>query len=216
MLKHIFISTSGIITKKQLEAIFNSPSTFSRAATTTITLTPCYDSNGNQITAVQSTYFHSAGMVQYRLKANADGSNAYCIEPGVYLSGGVNLTESAADAWYNLSINQQRAINTALCYGLEGSASTVTAGAVNTDEAYIATQLIVWEIVNGERNASIPFSLKSGKNGYLSMFCAGGANPNIRTAYNRIVDGMYKFWQVPSMTSAYQSNAPTLDCRICS
>lgn len=203
------ISTSGIITKKQLEAVLNSPSTFSRSATTTITLTPCYDSNGNQITAVQSTYFHSAGMAQYRLKANADGSNAYCIEPGVYLAGGVNLTESAADAWYNLTINQQRAVNTALCYGLEGSASTVTAGSVNTDEAYIATQLVVWEIVNGERNSSIPFSLKSGKNGYLSMFCAGGANPNIRTAYNRIVDGMYKFWQVPSMTSAYQNSEPT-------
>lgn len=34
------IGTSGIITKKQLEAVLNSPSTFSRAATTTITLTP--------------------------------------------------------------------------------------------------------------------------------------------------------------------------------
>ena len=95
------VSTSGIITKKQLEAVLNSPSTFSRAATTTITLTPCYDSNGNQITAVQSTYFHSAGMVQYRLKTNADGSNAYCIEPGVYLAGGVNLTASAVEAWAN-------------------------------------------------------------------------------------------------------------------
>ena len=204
------ISTSGIITKKQLEAVLNSPSTFSRAATTTITLTPCYDNNGNQITAVQSTYFHSAGMVQYRLKANADGSNAYCIEPGVYLAGGVNLTESAAEAWDNLSINQQRAVNTALCYGLEGSASTVTAGSVNTDEAYIATQLVVWEIVDGQRNAIAPFSLKSGKNGYLSMFCAGGANPNIRTAYNRITSRMSKFWTVPSMTHVYEKDAPTI------
>lgn len=203
------ISTSGIITKKQLEAIINSPSTFSRAATTTITLTPCYDSNGNQITAVQSTYFHSAGMVQYRLKANADGSNAYCIEPGVYLAGGVNLTASASDTWNNLTDNQQRAINTALCYGLEGSASTVTAGAVNTDEAYIATQLIVWEIVDGQRNAIAPFSLKSGKNGYLSLYCAGGAYPNIRTAYNRITSGMSKFWKVPSFADDIKSQAPT-------
>lgn len=204
------VSTSGIITKKQLEAVLNSPSTFSRAATTTITLTPCYDSNGNQITAVQSTYFHSAGMVQYRLKTNADGSNAYCIEPGVYLAGGVNLTASAVEAWDSLTLNQQRAINTALCYGLEGSASTVTDGAVNSDEAYIATQLIVWEIVNGERNAVAPFSLKSGKNGYLSMYCAGGANPNIRKAYNRITSGMSKFWLVPSMTHVYEQYAPTI------
>ncbi len=204
------ISTSGIITKKQLETVLNSPSTFSRAATTTITLTPCYDSNGNQITAVQSTYFHSAGRAQYRLKANADGSNAYCIEPGVYLAGGVNLTASAAEAWDNLTLNQQRAVNTALCYGLEGSVSTVTAGSVNTDEAYIATQLVVWEIVNGERNAVAPFSLKSGKNGYLSMFCAGGAYPNIRTAYNRITNGMSKFWLVPSMTHLYEQYAPTI------
>ncbi len=203
------ISTSGIITKKQLEAIINSPSTFSRAATTTITLTPCYDSNGKQIIAVQSTYFHSAGKVQYRLKANADGSNAYCIEPGVYLAGGVNLTASASDTWNNLTDNQQRAINTALCYGLEGSASTITAGSVNTDEAYIATQLIVWEIVDGQRNAIAPFSLKSGKNGYLSLYCAGGANPNIRTAYNRITSGMSKFWKVPSFADDIKSQAPT-------
>ena len=203
------ISTSGIITKKQLEAVLNSPSTFSRAATTTITLTPCYDNNGNQITAVQSTYFHSAGMVQYRLKANADGSNAYCIEPGVYLAGGVNLTASSSEAWNNLSFDQKKAINTTLCYGLEGSASMVTAGSVNTDEAYIATQLVVWEIVDGHRNAIAPFSLKSGKNGYLSMFCAGGANPNIRTAYNRITSGMSKYWKTPSFADDIKSQAPT-------
>lgn len=204
------ISTSGIITKKQLEAVLNRPTTFSRSASTTITLTPCYDSNGNQITAVQSTYFHSTGTAQYRLNANADGSNAYCIEPGVYLAGGVDLTVTAAEAWDNLTLNQQRAVNTALCYGLEGRASVVTAGAVNTDEAYIATQLVVWEIVDGHRNATAPFSLKSGKNGYLSMFCAGGANPNIRTAYNRITDGMSKFWLVPSMTHLYEQYAPTI------
>lgn len=203
------ISTSGIITKKQLEAVLNSPSTFSRAATTTITLTPCYDTKGNQIKAVQSTYFHSAGMVQYRLKANADGSNAYCIEPGVYLAGGVNLTASASDTWNNLTDNQQRAINTALCYGLEGSASKVMTGTINSDQAYIATQLIVWEIVNGERNAVAPFSLKSGKNGYLSMFCAGGSNPNIKSAYNNITSRMSKFWKVPSFADDIKSQAPT-------
>lgn len=203
------ISTSGIITKKQLEAVLNSPSTFSRAATTTITLTPCYDSNGNQITAVQSTYFHSAGMVQYRLKANADGSNAYCIEPGVYLAGGINLTADLSEVWNSLSLDQRKAINTILCYGLEGSASTVTAGAVNSDEAYIATQLLIWEVVDGERNALAPFSLKSGKNGYLSLYCAGNANPNIRTAYNRIVTGLDKYWKIPSMTHAFKSKAPT-------
>lgn len=203
------ISTSGIITKKQLEAVLNSPSTFSRAATTTITLTPCYDSNGNQITAVQSTYFHSAGMVQYRLKANADSSNAYCIEPGVYLAGGINLTADSSEVWNSLSLDQRKAINTILCYGLEGSASTVTAGAVNSDEAYIATQLLIWEVVDGERNVIAPFSLKSGKNGYLSLYCAGNANPNIRTAYNRIVTGLDKYWKIPSMTHAFKSKAPT-------
>lgn len=121
----------------------------------------------------------------------------------------MNLTASASDTWNNLTDNQQRAINTPLCYGLEGSASTVTAGAVNTDEAYIATQLIVWEIVDGQRNAIAPFSLKSGKNGYLSLYCAGGAYPNIRTAYNRITSGMSKFWKVPSFADDIKSQAPT-------
>lgn len=203
------LSTSGIFTKKQLEEIINSPSMMTRAASTTVSLTKCYDSNGKLITAASSTYFHRYGGEMYRIKSNSDGSNAYCIEPGIYLAGGINLNTSAAEVWNNLTDNQQRAINAALCFGLEGSKSTVTAGAVNDDEAYIATQLIVWEFVTGERKTTAPFGLNSGKNGYLSLFCAGGANPNIRTAYNRITTGLTKFQAVPSMTNYFQSLAPT-------
>ncbi len=203
------ISTSGLFTKEQLENIINSPAVFSRAASTTVTLSYCYDTKGNVIKGVTSTSFHKQGAPMYRLKANADGANVYCIEPGVYLAGGINLSTSSADVWNNLTDNQQRAINAALCYGLEGSKSVVTAGSINEDQAYIATQLVVWEIVNGERNATAPFSLKSGKNGYSSLFCAGGKNPNIKSAYNKVVDGMSKFQSIPSMTSRFKASAPT-------
>ena len=41
------ISTSGLFTKEQLENIINSPAVFSRAASTTVTLSYCYDTKGN-------------------------------------------------------------------------------------------------------------------------------------------------------------------------
>lgn len=85
----------------------------------------------------------------------------------------------------------------------------MTAGTINEDQAYIATQLVVWEIVNGQRNATAPYSLKSGKNGYISLFCANGKNPNIRSAYNKVVNGMSKFQSIPSMTSRFKASAPT-------
>ena len=203
------ISTSGIFTKEQLEEIINSPTMKTRAASTTVTLSYCYDTGGNVIKGVTSTSFHREGGPMYRLKANADGANVYCIEPGVYLAGGINLSTSSADVWNNLTDNQQRAINAALCYGLEGSRSKVMTGTINEDQAYIATQLVVWELVKGQRNTTAPYSLKSGKNGYISLFCANKKNPNIRAAYNKIVDGMSKFQSIPSMTSRFKSTAPT-------
>lgn len=40
------ISTSGLFTKEQLENIINSPAVFSRVASTTVTLSYCYDTKG--------------------------------------------------------------------------------------------------------------------------------------------------------------------------
>ena len=205
------LSSSGVITKRQLEQMINAPAMLSARASsnTTITLTYCYDTAGNIIKAVSSTDFRNAGAIQYRFTTN-DGMRVYCIEPGVYIAGGVNLSTVSDEAWKNLSQAQRQSINTALCYGLEGSPDATMVGTINEDQAYIATQLIIWEIVKGERSPNAPYSLNTGKSGYLNLFCAGGANPNIKAAYNNITSRMSKYWTVPSFTHALKSKAPVI------
>ena len=205
------LSSTGVITKRQLEQMINAPAMLSARASsnTTITLTYCYDTAGNIIKAVSSTDFRNAGAIQYRFTTN-DGMRVYCIEPGVYIAGGVNLSTASIEAWDNLLANQQKAINTVLCYGLEGSPDATMVGTINEDQAYIATQLIIWEIVKGERNPITPFSLNSGKSGYLNLYCAGGANPNIKAAYNNITSRMSKYQTLPSFTRNRVSVAPVI------
>ena len=124
------------------------------------------------------------------------------------LTADSNLTETTSSGvWASLSGNQQQAINTALCYGREGNFSNIKgSSSINSDQCYIATQLIIWEIVNGERSATAPFSLNG--NGYLSMYCANGYNGNIAEAYHRIENEMASAQTVPSFASKYTSNAP--------
>ena len=124
------------------------------------------------------------------------------------LTADSNLTETTSSGvWASLSGNQQQAINTALCYGREGNFSNIKgSSSINSDQCYIATQLIIWEIVNGERSATAPFSLNG--NGYLSMYCADGYNGNIAEAYHRIENDMASAQTVPSFASKYTSNAP--------
>ncbi|MBQ2972365.1 MAG: Cys-Gln thioester bond-forming surface protein [Ruminococcus sp.] len=204
------LSSSGFITKTELDKLINSPAAMSaQASNVTIKFENCYDTAGNTIKSVSSSVFTSAGAEQYRF-TTSNGDRAYCIEPGVYLAGGLSLSSSSTDAWDNLSPDQQKAINTTLCYGLEGSPEKVMYGTINEDQAYIATQLIIWEIVKGERSATTPFSLNSGKNGYLPVLCAGGKNPNIKAAYNNIVSRMSKYWTVPSFAHTIKSKAPTI------
>ncbi len=204
------LSSSGFITKTELDKLINSPAAMSaQASNVTIKFDTCYDSAGKPIKSVSSSVFTSAGAEQYRF-STSNGDRAYCIEPGVYLAGGLSLSSSSTDAWDNLSPDQQKAINTTLCYGLEGSPEKVMYGTINEDQAYIATQLIIWEIVKGERSATTPFSLNSGKNGYLPVLCAGGKNSNIKAAYNNIVSRMSKYWTVPSFAHTIKSKAPTI------
>lgn len=169
----------------------------------------CYDTAGNRIYFVSNVDgVHSPGTPMNSITIN--GQRAYCIQPGVHTGEGVSYSDTSTGAWENLSRNQRLAINTALCYGREGNFAVLRSGTtINSDQALCATQLIVWEIVDGVRNATAPFSLKSGQSGYIGLFCAGGKNPNIRTAYNRIVNGMSTYQKFPTFSSRRESDAPT-------
>ena len=164
------VSYGGYISKKEYSAMLSDNSV---GASYYPSFAFCYDTGGN-------------------------GSRAYCIQPGAALNTGSSLTQTTSSGvWAGLSANQKEAVNTALCYGREGNFSNIKGNtSINSDECYIATQLIIWEIIKGERNATAPYSLKG--NGYLSMYCADGCNGNISNAYRRIENAMASSQTVPS------------------
>ena len=173
----------------------------------------CTDTGGNAIQYVSSADgVHSPGTYMYQI--NINGQRAYCIQPGIHTSAYVSYSENAQGAWDDLSRNQRQAINTALCFGREGNFSAISSGtSIKSSQAYIATQVIIWEIVRGVRNPVAPFSLYAGESGYIGLFCAGGENPNIREAYNRIVRAMSTYTIVPSFAEYESSKAPLISLR---
>ncbi len=174
------------------------------------TFSYCYDTAGNAIrvkTAMAGQY-----VGEYQLKITVDGKRVYCIEPGTSLGTSSYVASgTTSKAWFALGDTKQRAIQLAIACGLEGNADKIKTGTINTDQAYVATQLIIWEIVKGERNSSSPYNLNSGKSGYLSMFCVDGSNPNIKKAYNNILSAMSDFNKIPSFTGRSRAKAPTIE-----
>ncbi|MBQ7810220.1 MAG: thioester domain-containing protein, partial [Clostridia bacterium] len=148
---------------------------------------------------------------KYHWHISVEGENAYCIMPGVSLSGSSVVTPYGSDTWDNLASEIQTAVTTVLAYGAEGNLNklkSLTSG-LTDDEAYVATQVLVWEFVKGQRKPTYPYNLYKGKSGYISTFCKGGKNPRVKAAYNSIIDEMGYFQTIPSFTHIVKSKAPT-------
>ena len=198
------ISYGGYISKSEYARHINDDSV---GASYTPSFEGCYDTGGNQIYVRRAMARQYVGEAALMIFVNS--SRAYCIQPGEALNAYSDLTPSTSTGvWASLSGNQQQAINTALCFGREGNFSNIKGNtSINSDQCYLATQLIIWEIVNGERSSTAPFSLEG--NGYLSMYCADGYNGNIAEAYHRIESAMSSAQTVPSFAGKESSNAPT-------
>jgi len=178
----------------------------------TVTTNP--DLRQTSIKAVETSEVANEGVYHWHI--SVEGENAYCIMPGVSLSGSSVVTPYGSDTWDNLSktpngLNIQTAVTTVLAYGAEGNLNklkSLTSG-LTDDEAYVATQVLVWEFVKGQRKPTYPYNLYKGKSGYISTFCKGGANPRLKSAYYDIVDLMGEFQTIPSFTHIVKSEAPT-------
>lgn len=161
----------------------------------TITFEYCYDGAGNTIRYPQ-TYSHNgitcghAG--EARTRIYADGENAFCIQPGVSLHTGNTLQANASDTWNALSINQKKAVNLALLYGAQGSMGSLSG---TEDEKILATQMIIWEIVTGCRNATAPYGRTDSK--FYNGLCVNGANSGVAANYSQIVESMKNHATIP-------------------
>ena len=62
--------------------------------------------------------------------------------------------------WNNLGKTKQDAVNLALLYGAQGSMGSLSG---TEDEKVLATQMVIWEIVSGCRNATAPYAQTDAK-----------------------------------------------------
>jgi len=144
-----------------------------------------------------------------QLHIYVDGANAYCIEPKTHLFTDTTVTPNTSQTWDDLGTVKQTAINTALAFGLEGNSSRIRelVSGVTTDQMYVATQVIIWEIVLGHRDAAYPFDINSTKGDLIYTFCQNGKNPILKQAYDAILQEMSTFQTVPSFAASYKGGA---------
>lgn len=173
------------------------------AADNTISMSfgPAYQSDGTLIcyqdsfTSPNGLTDGSSGGTQRRVIIYGDGEEAFCIQPGVPLNTGDQLTANASEAWNALSGAQRSAIKLALAYGKPGNSSGLSGSG---DSQYIATQMVVWELVNGWRSTS---SYERTNNSVYNALCKNGANNEVATAYKQIVAGMQSHKITPSFAT---------------
>lgn len=136
---------------------------------------------------------------------------AYCIEPdkaSELTSAATVKSTSQSAAWKQLSSAQQNAVNLILSWGFGGFESP----SKNKVHYYYATQLLIFEIVAGKRNAST-FDTVSGKplltpaNTMTATSSAETTVANVTTAYNNMVSCCKKSVRNPSYTASSLSSA---------
>ena len=173
------------------------------AADNTISMSfgPAYQSDGTLIcyqdsfTSPNGLTDGSAGGTQRRVIIYGDGEEAFCIQPGVPLNTGDQLTANASEAWNELSSTQREAVKLALAYGKPGNSSNLSGSG---DSQYIATQMVVWEFVNGWRNAK---TYERTNDSVYNALCKNGANAEVAAAYKQIISSIQKHDVTPSFAN---------------
>lgn len=136
---------------------------------------------------------------------------AYCIEPdkASELTGSATVkSTSQSAAWKQLTTAQQNAVNLILAWGFGG----FEAAKKEKVHYYYATQLLIFEIVAGKRNAST-FEAVTGKplltpaNTMTETSSAETTVANVTTAYNNMVLWCQLSVRNPSYTASSLSSA---------
>lgn len=136
---------------------------------------------------------------------------AYCIEPdkASELTGSATVkSTSQSAAWKQLTTAQQNAVNLILAWGFGG----FEAAKKEKVHYYYATQLLIFEIVAGKRNAST-FEAVTGKplltpaNTMTETSSAETTVANVTTAYDNMVSWCKRSVRNPSYTASSLSSA---------
>ena len=165
------------------------------------------------------------------IKVNGTWQAAYCLEPGIaegstYTEEDLTMDEfvSSSAAPSTLTVQQMKAMCVAVMYGQRTLPQSASYELLSN---MVATQIIVWEIAIGWRNATPPYAqtndafIRRFENAYgkgpeaTSMYISiGGRLKNVISAYNQISANMAAHSDaIPSFTSAAQNAAPTIDLK---
>ena len=165
------------------------------------------------------------------IKVNGTWQAAYCLEPGIaegstYTEEDLTMDEfvSSSAAPSTLTVQQMKAMCVAVMYGQRTLPQSASYEMLSN---MVATQIIVWEIAIGWRNATPPYAqtndafIRRFENAYgkgpeaTSMYISiGGRLKNVISAYNQISANMVAHSDaIPSFTSAAQNAAPTIDLK---
>lgn len=183
-------------------------------------------------------YYEFAGKSRSRnnvglkaIKVNGTWQAAYCLEPGIaegstYTEEDLTMDEfvSSSAAPSTLTVQQMKAMCVAVMYGQRTLPQSASYELLSN---MVATQIIVWEIAIGWRNATPPYAqtndafIRRFENAYgkgpeaTSMYISiGGRLKNLISAYNQISANMAAHSDaIPSFTSAAQNAAPTIDLK---
>ena len=168
-----------------------------------------YDT-GKYLSSINRMYF--TGPTEY----------AYCIQPGTPTAGSY-LENSNVNPWTRLSADQRKAMGVVLALGFpktyhhDGFPSSLgrapsmgdSLSQWQTSEYYAATQIIIWEILRGERSATPPYTRTSSAT--LDKFY-GFHSPDwygLLAEYKALDKLLSNYGVAPSFASSSPSNAPT-------
>ena len=161
----------------------------------------------------------SANNFSLRAMGSYSGNIAYCIEPGTGQYTGDTLTEKNENYFNNISENGaisgddiRLLIGRILQYGYRGGISTEWKSQNESDANCIAhafaTQILIWETIVGERDASFNHVSPGSYDAVLD--CINSAHPlrsKILSYYNSMVTSVQNHTKVPSFCTRSSGSA---------
>lgn len=136
-------------------------------------------------------------------------ATVYCLEPEEH-NDGTNYTQAQQNAaWRKLPSATREAIALVLAYGYPNQSYSASPNdrywygkqAMLNVENYIATQLIIWELLSGVRSSTKPFALTGGTS-YRNAVDGGWAT--VHSTYDAIVQKLARHNAIPTYTSGKQ------------
>lgn len=158
-----------------------------------------------------------------------EGDSCYCIEPGVSLYTGDKLSKEAESFWDNYPSKYNKTIDPdtikvylgrIMQYGYTGKNSVdwVSTNSSKADDCanHLATQLLVWETVIGERDENFNHvdATKHGKHNIKEIISSKHPLRNkIFSHYSRIEKSVKQHTTVPSFASRSKSKARSIELK---